>query len=492
MKKAVYIDMDGTLARFHDADKMFIEAMWTPGFYVNLKPFEEFVEAVKLFIKQNPDVDVYVLSAVLDTEPPFVVGEKNAWLDKYLPEIDKEHRIFTRAGEDKSDYIDMQACECFLIDDYNKNLYEFEAAGGTSIKFHNDVNHRGLGEFGGSKGNLWEGAIVHYDSSPEVTCMWLEGFTGQIKDFENYVIEDLIVEEYKGHEKNIIIPNGVQSISLNAFEKNDDIESVVCPGSVGIIYCGAFADCKNLKNVYFDKGLFNIANNAFAGCTSLEKVSLPASINKLDNQAFSCCDNLKEIVIDKNNQNYFSVDGVVYGTDGFEDYFHCCPAGYEGSLRLLGVTVGVGMDAFKGCAKLRNVELNNELKIIGENAFCDCTSLENIFIPGSVKDIHINAFAGCSSLKVIELPDGLERLGHGVFDGCKNLSEVVISDEALVRYCNEFNLLDEVFMTPCYEGLKARYEALIQGKDVDSLIEDANKRVDESNTGGKSFDRELE
>ena len=35
MKKAVYIDMDGTLARFHDADKIFIEAMWTPGVYGN-------------------------------------------------------------------------------------------------------------------------------------------------------------------------------------------------------------------------------------------------------------------------------------------------------------------------------------------------------------------------------------------------------------------------------------------------------------------------
>ena len=174
MQKALFVDIDGTLARFHDADKAFIEAMWTPGFYISLKPFENLVAAIKLFIEKNPAVEVYVLSAVLDTEPPFVVDEKNKWLDIFLPEIDREHRIFTRAGDDKSSYLNMKDRECYLLDDYNKNLYEFEYAGGRGIKFHNDVNHRGLGAFGGSKGNLWQGDIVHFSDSPAKICADLE------------------------------------------------------------------------------------------------------------------------------------------------------------------------------------------------------------------------------------------------------------------------------------------------------------------------------
>lgn len=43
----------------------------------------------------------------------------------------------------------MKEKECYLLDDYNKNIYEFIHAGGRGIKFHNDVNHRGLGTFGG-------------------------------------------------------------------------------------------------------------------------------------------------------------------------------------------------------------------------------------------------------------------------------------------------------------------------------------------------------
>jgi len=167
-KKRLYIDIDGTLARFHDADKMFIEAMWTPGFYVGLKPFENAVEGVKQFIKEHPEVDVYILSAVLDTDPPFIVDEKNEWLDKYLPEITSDHRIFTHAGESKTDYIGKINENVYLLDDYNKNLIEFEDAGAHAIKFHNDVNMRGLGAYGGEAGPIWNGDIAHYDVSPEV------------------------------------------------------------------------------------------------------------------------------------------------------------------------------------------------------------------------------------------------------------------------------------------------------------------------------------
>lgn len=187
MQKTLFVDIDGTLARFHDADEAFIEAMWTPGFYISLKPFENLVAAIKQFIEKNPDVKVYVLSAVLDTEPPFVVDEKNKWLDIFIPEIEREHRIFTRAGDDKSTYLDMQGRDCYLLDDYNKNLYEFEYAGGRGIKFHYDVNHRGLGAFGGSKGSLWQGDIVHFSDNPAKTCSDLQNCISKSKSINDKI-----------------------------------------------------------------------------------------------------------------------------------------------------------------------------------------------------------------------------------------------------------------------------------------------------------------
>lgn len=41
-----------------------------------------------------------------------------------------------------------------LIDDYNKNLLEWQKAGGTSVKAKNNINHKGL------HGELWKGELI--------------------------------------------------------------------------------------------------------------------------------------------------------------------------------------------------------------------------------------------------------------------------------------------------------------------------------------------
>ena len=184
-KTRLFLDMDGTLARFHDIDKMYMEAMWTQGFYTNLRPFENLVEGMKLFIGAHPEVEVYVLSAYLDTDPPFIVGEKDGWIEKYLPEIPSERRIFTRAGDNKADYIDGIGTNDYLMDDYNKNLFEFEAAGAHGIKFRNDVNHQGIGAFGGDVGPLWDGHLIAYDMSPETIAYNLELMICQERSLAN-------------------------------------------------------------------------------------------------------------------------------------------------------------------------------------------------------------------------------------------------------------------------------------------------------------------
>lgn len=492
-KKAMYIDIDGTLARFHDADKMFIEAMWTPGFYVNLKPFESLVAAVKQFKERNPDVEVFVLSAVLDTDPPFIVGEKNAWLDHYLPEIDKEHRIFTRAGEDKSNYINMNEYDCSILDDYNKNLYEFEAAGGTAIKFRNDINHRGRGEYGGSKGNMWQGAIVNYDDTPGTICRMLEKHIGLSKELADFVIEDDVLVEYIGKDETVSIPVGIKEIGINAFENTPYVKHVVLPESLEIISSGAFAGV-DLQEVVLPDRLKKIDSNAFVGCNSLEQVMIPASLSFLHNQAFDCCEKLKHININVQNDNYASIAGVVYkhSYPSVAPYLYCCPTGKTGEVVVPeGITI-ISAEAFANCASLTRVYLPEGINAVGYGAFCGCTALDKIVIPQSTSVIFDNAFGGCTNLQEIVLPDGIVSMGQGLFDGCKNLSRVGVSDEALIEYCDRFNLLDEVFMTPCYDVLKERYETLTKGQSIDHLIKDANVRSEKADTFETTVEMEKE
>lgn len=176
MSKRIYVDMDGTLCRFHDTEHKYVEAMWTQGFYINLKPFEEFLNGLGVCIDRNPNTEFFILSAMLDTEPPFVEDEKREWIHRYLPQIDDEHMIFTSSGKNKTDYIKEINSECVLIDDYNKNLNEWRDSGGNAIKFINDINNRGLGAYGGEKGELWNGTSIYYNQSSMDICLQIEEY----------------------------------------------------------------------------------------------------------------------------------------------------------------------------------------------------------------------------------------------------------------------------------------------------------------------------
>lgn len=184
MSKKIYVDMDGTLCRFHDTEHKYIEAMWTQEFYINLKPFEEFLNGLSVCIDRNPDTEFYILSAILDTEPPFAEAEKREWIHRHLPQLDDDHMIFTPAGRDKSEYIGEINADCVLIDDYNKNLNEWRSAGGSSVKFINDINNRGLGAYGGEKGELWSGMSIYYNQSSMDICLQIEDCAGIIRSGE--------------------------------------------------------------------------------------------------------------------------------------------------------------------------------------------------------------------------------------------------------------------------------------------------------------------
>ncbi len=165
MAKRLFVDMDGTLAKFHDVTN-YLERMYEEDFFYNLDPFENMVAGINLFIEQYPDTEVYIISSCI--ESPFCTRDKNKWLDVHL-DIAKNHRIFPPVGRPKSAYIPGGVGnEDFLLDDYNRGLNQFMYDGGHAIKCHNNINQQGIGAYGGSSGNLWVGPMVHTEDSPEI------------------------------------------------------------------------------------------------------------------------------------------------------------------------------------------------------------------------------------------------------------------------------------------------------------------------------------
>lgn len=153
-KPRLLVDMDGTLAQFRRVDTL--ETLYEEGYFRNLPPLQNVVDAVKEILRNHPDTEVYIMSAVL-SDSRYALKEKNEWLDQYLPEIDMDHRIFPPVGANKLDYVpDGVRSTDFLLDDYTHNLTLWEPPA-RGIKLLNGINHTN---------GTWKGSMLRYDKAP--------------------------------------------------------------------------------------------------------------------------------------------------------------------------------------------------------------------------------------------------------------------------------------------------------------------------------------
>lgn len=155
-RKRVFVDMDGTAAKFTPVDTL--ETLYEQGYFLNLEPIPNAVKAIRLLQAQAADIEVFILSSYL-SDSEYALQEKNEWLDKYLPEIDKGHRIFCPCGKSKKDAVPggIRVSD-HLLDDYTHNLMDWEPPA-IGIKLLNGINH--------SRGT-WRGSRISAENSPYI------------------------------------------------------------------------------------------------------------------------------------------------------------------------------------------------------------------------------------------------------------------------------------------------------------------------------------
>ena len=230
----------------------------------------------------------------------------------------------------------------------------------------------------------------------------------------------------------------VTSIGEWAFFGCTALVSVKMP-SVTSIGEWAFFGCTALVSVEMPS-VTSIGEWAFLGCTSLTSVDLHF-VTEIESDAFSDCTSLKEINVDISNNNYASVDGVLYNKGVTE--LILCPAGITSlevpntvisikdyafnseiltSISMPSVT-SIGEEAFSGCISLVLVDMPL-VTSIGEKAFSGCTSLVSIDMP-SVTSIEDYAFYGCTSLVSIDMPSVTSIEDYAFYD-CTSLTFVDI------------------------------------------------------------------
>lgn len=192
--------------------------------------------------------------------------------------------------------------------------------------------------------------------------------------------------------KNIVIPEGVTSIELQAFENCQDLESVTLPQSLKELGYHVFAN-SGLTSLVIPEGITYLPQGTFNGCKNLETVTLPTTLETIEYNAFSNS-GLTSIFIPKGVTNISSTS------------FNYC-----GKLSTISVSdENTTYDSRNNCNAIiqtatnqilrgtSNTIIPNTATSIGDNAFNDINSLTSIVIPESVTSIGLYAFRFCNSL----------------------------------------------------------------------------------------------
>lgn len=224
-----------------------------------------------------------------------------------------------------------------------------------------------------------------------------------------------VLYKYKGYmpdNTDIIIPDGIISISSCAFENCSNLTNITIPDSVTSIGYGTFEDCTSLTSITIPNGVTSIEGSVFEDCTSLTSITIPDSVASIGDYTFASCTSLTSITIP---------DGVtIIGDCGFN---RCT------SLRNItipdSVTI-IGDLAFAGCESLSNVKISNNITVFPLGAFSGCTSLTSITIPDGVIWFNDDAFSNCRSLTSINIPDSVKHIGEDTFVNCTSLTSIAI------------------------------------------------------------------
>jgi hypothetical protein len=222
----------------------------------------------------------------------------------------------------------------------------------------------------------------------------------------------------------VTIGNSVTEIGNNAFGYCSGLTSVTIPNSVTEIGDNAFHDCRELTSMTISDSVTKIGDFAFVCCSGLKSVTIPDSVTKIGNHAFYGCSDLTDIKVSESNNNYQSINGILYNKAG--DTLIRCPEGRQGNMTISDSVTTIGDFAFEGCRGLTSVTIPNSVTEIGQRAFYDCSNLTSVTIPNSVTKIGNGAFRNCSSLTSVTIPNSVTKIGTSAFECCSGLTSVTI------------------------------------------------------------------
>ena len=252
-----------------------------------------------------------------------------------------------------------------------------------------------------------------------------------------------IINAYKYNKKiypvkldpEVEIPSALKMILDNTQQTDASEFSEKSPAIQKLLSCLPFETKRNLvsnnkvitkcedgsKNVTINPGLIAIGEAAFKEVNTLESINLAndGDMEDLRKESFRGCKNLKELDVPQ------SVKHI--GESAFRD----CSGML--SLRIENPNIEIGERAFENCSSLVDIELPEKLTEIYGGVFNSCKSLSTIKLPRDLTVLSENCFADCVKLEKIEIPEKVSKIDDMAFSGCVGLKEIEFPTASLTK-----------------------------------------------------------
>ena len=282
---------------------------------------------------------------------------------------------------------------------------------------------------------------VLYSKDMQYLLYYPEGKTDTSYTISNGVnrIEDGAIVNNK-YLQELVIPEGVTILDEDSIQKDKKLTTIHLPSTLSNIGNRVFQDTNIVdiilaegntnykvvdnvlftydgsKIVHYSLGLTNeyyeipegVTTLALDGWVSmsvfyrneyLKKIKIPSSVNELSGNLFDDMIKLEYIDIDENNENYISIDGVVYNK------------------------TKTSLIVYPNHRKATTCTVLSGVVSMDDNAFCDSKYLSEVILPSTLKTIGSHTF-NSSSITKVTIPASVISIGYDAFDSSKITSAI--------------------------------------------------------------------
>ena len=233
----------------------------------------------------------------------------------------------------------------------------------------------------------------------------LSNFVDADKLSSHFEIKDGVLLEYIGHDKELIIPEGVTELGYNVFWDVREFDNITIPSTLTKIYHTLSEHCRvkevkvsedNTKYYTMNGCLIDKENGELVWAYATDSIPCDDSIHKIGAKAFYGHKDIEHIEIPDNITEV-----------GSYDFYHC--------------------------SNLKTVTFSNSGCIIGDGCFSNCTLLSMVKLPELLTEIRSYTFAECKALETLDVPGAVKRVERDAWGWgkCEDLKKINISDDLI-------------------------------------------------------------